>query len=492
MRATAFALALVIGLVAAAVPAAEPPVAFDRFFIDRTLRVDVHHVGNAADELFALDRVLAGGAWAGSRTRLLDELGVGGYVATLRDAATGSALYSRAWDSYFGEYRTTGAAAAGVRRTYHETILAPFPRAKVRLVIERRQRDRTLKPMFETEIDPAAWTVVREAATPGAIVVEALPCGDPHACVDVAVIGEGYTAAEVAKFRQDLVRVVAILFAQQPFARHKARFAVRGVLKPSEESGCDEPSRGVWRNTAVGASFDSLGSERYVLTEENRALHDIAAAVPYDTLYVMVNQSRYGGGGIYNSFCTFTSDNQWTPYIVVHEFGHSFAGLADEYYTSSVAYNEFYPAGVEPAEANITALLDPAALKWRDLVAPGTALPTPWEKTEHDAMDNAYQKVREEHNARIAAAMRAGAPAAEVEKLKAEGEAMSLEHARKVDAFLAVSAFAGKVGAFEGAGYAARGLYRPALDCIMFTKGSKPFCPVCERAIERVITQKTE
>ena len=91
MRATAFALALVIGLVAAAVPAAEPPVAFDRFFIDRTLRVDVHHVGNAADELFALDRVLAGGAWAGSRTRLLDELGVGRKLPPLPPPATRTA-----------------------------------------------------------------------------------------------------------------------------------------------------------------------------------------------------------------------------------------------------------------------------------------------------------------------------------------------------------------------------------------------------------------
>jgi hypothetical protein len=262
---------------------------------------------------------------------------------------------------------------------------------------------------------------------------------------------------------------------------------VRGVLLPSLESGCDEPSRGVFRNTSVGASFDSLGSERYMLTEENRALHDIAGHVPYDTLYIMVNHTRYGGGGIYNSFCAFTADNQWTPYVVVHEFGHSFAGLADEYYTSSVAYNEFYPAGVEPTEANVTALLNPATLKWKNLVTAGTALPTPWEKAAYDAMDNAYQKVREELNSRIAAAMRSGAAAAEVEKLKAEAEELSLAHARKVDAFLAASAFAGKVGAFEGAGYAARGLYRPALDCIMFTKGPKPFCPVCERAIERVI-----
>jgi len=490
MRATTLAVLALAAATAAA--AAEAPAAFDRAFLDRTMRVDVYHVGNATEEVFTLDRVIQEGTWAGSRTRLLDEIGTGNYLATLYDAASGGPLFSRGYDSYFGEYRTTGEAAAGARRTYHESILTPFPKGKVRLVIERRQRDRSLKPVFTTEIDPGAYTVVRQPPRGTVVVVEAMNNGDPHSHVDVAVIGEGYTAAEDVKFRRDLARVVEILFAQQPFARHRARFNVRGVLQPSAESGCDEPSRGVFRDTAVGASFDSLGSERYMLTEDNRALHDIAAHVPYDALYIMVNHARYGGGGIYNFFCTFTSDNQWTPYVLVHEFGHSFAGLADEYYTSSVAYNEFYPAGVEPTEANITALLDPAGLKWKDLITPGTAVPTPWEKAQYDAVDTAYQKVREEHNARIAAAMRSGAPAAEVERLKAEGEELSQEHARKVDAFLAASAFAGQVGAFEGAGYAAKGLYRPALDCIMFTKGAKPFCPVCERAIERVIDRYGE
>jgi hypothetical protein len=490
-------LVLLLGSVAASAPAAaapvaEPAVPFDRYFVDHTMRVDLVHVGNSSEELFTLDRVYEQGIWAGSRTRLLDTLGTGNYLAKLYDASSGALLYSRAYDSYFGEYRTTTEAGKGVRRAYQESVLTPFPKARARLVIERRQRDRSLKPVFETEIDPAAYTVVRGALSEGVIVVEALKGGDPHRCVDLAVIGEGYTAAEEGKFRKDLDRVVGILFAQQPYARNKARFNVYGVLKPSQESGCNEPARGIHRNTAVGASFDSLGSERYMLTEENRALQDIAAHVPHDALYIMVDHTRYGGGGIYNFFCAFTSDNQWTPYLLLHEFGHAFAGLADEYYTSSVAYNDFYPKGVEPTEANVTALLDPANLKWKDLVMPGTALPTPWEKADYDAMDIAYQKVREELNGRIAKAMREGAPQADVDKLKAEAEDLSLEHAKKIDAFLAGSAFVGKVGAFEGGGYTSTGIYRPALDCIMFTKGSKPFCPVCERAIERAIEQYLE
>ncbi len=307
-------LMLLLGAVAAkasaaAAPAAGAAVPFDRYFVDQTMRVDLVHVGNTADELFTLDRVYRQGIWSGSRTRLLDTIGTGTYLAKLYDAASGELLFSRAWDSYFGEYRTTADAGKGVRRAYQESVLSPFPKAKVRLVIERRQRDRSLKPVFETEIDPTAYTIVRAPLSDGVVVVEALKGGDPHRCVDVAVIGEGYTAAEEGKFRMDLERVVGILFAQQPFARNKARFNVYGVLKPSQQSGCSEPARGIHRNTAVGASFDSLGSERYVLTEENRALQDIAAHVPHDALYIMVNHTRYGGGGIYNFFCAFTSDN---------------------------------------------------------------------------------------------------------------------------------------------------------------------------------------
>ncbi|MEW6336482.1 MAG: M64 family metallopeptidase [Acidobacteriota bacterium] len=465
---------------------------FNRRFEDATMRIDVHHAGSAAEESVTLDRVVREGAWPGSRIHLVDPFNTGNYLAEIRDAASGDLLFSRGFDSYFGEYKTTGPADRGVRRTYHETVRCPFPRAKIRFVLKVRQRDRTLAPLFEAEIDPAAVTVSREALLPGVRTVPVLSNGDPHGRVDLAIVGEGYTTGQVATFERDARRVADILFAAEPFASRKGDFNVTGVLLPSAESGCDEPSHGVWRSTAVGASFDSLGSERYMLTEENRAVHDIAAHVPYDLVMIMVNHTRYGGGGIYNFFSTFTSNNQWTPYVLVHELGHAFAGLADEYYTSSVAYNEFYPTGVEPTEPNITALLDPSALKWRALLAPGTAVPTPWEKADFDAMDLAYQRVREEINGRIARAKRGGAPAAEVEKLEQESERLSREHAARVDAYLARSAFAARVGAFEGAGYASRGLYRSSLDCMMFTKGNKPFCPVCRRAIERVIDHHGE
>ncbi|MGO9467267.1 MAG: M64 family metallopeptidase [Isosphaeraceae bacterium] len=462
-------------------------ISFDRGFRDETMRVDFFHGGNAADEVVTLDRIYRQGTWAGSRAHLLDPFEVGRYVAMIVDVESGTTLFSKRFDSYFGEYRTTTQAGKGVMRTYHESILTPFPKGKVRFVVQARQRDQSHKTLIDSAIDPEAYTISREPLAEGVKVIEVHKSGDPHARVDVAVIAEGYTAVDEVKLRGDLERFTRTFFAQEPFAGAKDRFNVRGVWKPSQQSGCDEPSRGIWCNTAIGTSFDSLGSERYLLTEDNRALRDIAACVPYDAIYVMVNQPRYGGGGIYNLYCTFTSDNPSSDYVFLHEFGHTFAGLADEYYTSSTAYNDFYPKGVEPSEPNITALLDAASLKWKHLVAAGTAIPTPWDKERYDAKDVPYQKLREELNGRIASASRGQASKAEVARLKEEAERLAQAHAKEMDTFLAQGKTAPKVGAFEGAGYASKGLYRPALDCIMFSRGTKPFCPVCERAIRRVI-----
>ena len=461
--------------------------AFSKHFEDATLRIDYHHYGDAKTEAAALDVVYKQGTWAGSRTRLVDPFEVGRSVVEVREPGSGVLLYSRRFDTYFGEYRTTDPAAKGVVRSYHESALVPYPKAKVKVLVKTRGRDGTEATILDTDVDPGAVTINREPLSAGVTVIPVHKGGEPHACVDVAILAEGYTEGDRAKLESDLRRFSALLVGQEPFASAKDRFNVSGVWVPSQDRGCDEPSRGSWRATAFGAGFDALGSERYLLTEANKALRDAAAHVPYDALYVMVNTARYGGGGIYNLFCTFTSDNQWSPYVFLHEFGHSFAGLADEYYTSSVAYTEFFPKGVEPHEPNVTALLDPKALKWADLVSPGTALPTPWEKPGYDDRDRAYQKVRETVNANIAKAMRGGAPKEDVDKLKEESERLSTEHAKLMDGYLAASAFRDKVGAFEGAGYTAEGLYRPALDCIMFSKGQKPFCPVCERALKRVI-----
>jgi len=223
--------------------------------------------------------------------------------------------------------------------------------------------------------------------------------------------------------------------------------------------------------SAVGASYDTFGTERYVLTTENRTLRDVASCAPYEFIEILVNGQTYGGGGIFNQYATVAIDNLWAGYVAVHEFGHHFAGLADEYYTSDVAY--LPPANkTEPWEPNVTALLDPANLKWKDLVAAGTPVPTPWDKEEFDRFERDIQQQRGELRA-------AGKPEAEMDELfRKERE--------KEDAMLGSQKYAGKVGAFEGANYEAKGYYRPEVDCIMFTR-HKTFCAVCRRAIERVI-----
>ena len=471
------------------ISAGEP---FEKYFEDATLRIDYYHTGNAEEEIVAIDRLYRQSSWAGPLTRLIDGPPYGGYRVQAHDEKTGALLFSRGFDSYFGEYRTTASATAGTMKTYHESVLLPFPKQPLRVTLTAHRRDGTSLRLLDTVVDPTSVGIAIEPPAADAFVVEIHVSGAPHKVLDIAILGEGYTREEVGTFQTDLERATEVLLGHAPFNAHHSQISVRGVMVPSPESGCDEPSRGGFRSTALGATFYSLGSERYMLTEDNRAVRDIAANVPYDALVIMVNHDRYGGGGIYNLFCTFTAHSEWADYLLLHEFGHSFAGLADEYYSSSVAYNDFYPRGREPEEANITALLDPEKLKWRDLVAADTELPTPWEKEAYDREDAAYQEERKLLNDAIAEASTSGAPAEKIAELEANEAQHAAIHAQWAQEYLAGSRWAGRIGAFEGAGYSSTGLYRPALDCLMFSRRIQPFCRVCERAVDAMILQYTE
>ncbi len=418
---------------------------------------------------------------------------VGGrYLVQVFAAIDNALIYRKGFDSYFGEYKTTEPAARGVVKIFSESLLIPCPKNRIRLEVALRDRQNQPQVIFKTEIDPGDMFIVREKLSDDVQIIEQVRNGAPGDKADLAVLAEGYTAAEEGKFRQDLARFSDLLLGQEPYKSFRERFNIYGLFKASRESGCDEASFGQFKNTALASGFDAFGSERYLLTADNRAMRDMAAHVPYDAILIMVNHARYGGGGIYNLYCTFTTDNQWRDYLLMHEFGHSFSGLADEYYTSAVAYNEFYPPGVEPLEANITALLEPGNIKWKELVTKKTAVPTPWEKAAFEAMDKAYQKKRREMNELIAARKRADAPREEVEALQVRSEEMSRLNGLEVNAFFRKSRFQGKVGAFEGAGYAAKGLYRPMLDCLMFSRGLRPLCTVCEQAVINTIRYYSE
>jgi hypothetical protein len=466
---------------------------FDNYFLDKTMRIDYFHIGDASTEIVTLDRIYVYGIWAGSLKNLIDNFNNGKYYVKIYDKKSGTLIFSKGFDTYFGEYKTTSKAAEGIQRAYHESALIPYPKDIISFAIERRNNTNELEEFFHADINPEDVSIVRDTILSSSIrIYEDKDNGDPHNRVDVAILAEGYAVWEKQKFEEDLKRFTNIFFDIEPYKSHKNRFNFYGVYKPSEESGVDEPDANIFKNTAFSATFNSLGSARYLLTEDNKTMRDAAAHVPYDALYIMVNTKRYGGGGIYNLFCTFTADNQWHEYLFLHEFGHSFAGLADEYYTSDVAYNDFYPKGIEPVEPNITSLLNPPAVKWDKFVTKGIEIPTLWEKAAYDSMDYAWQSQRRKLNEAITILKKEKAPPAEISKAEEEYDRKDRAHAEEVDKFVKSSKYWGKVGAFEGAGYSSNGLYRPMLDCIMFSKGKKPFCKVCEDAIIAIIKQYSQ
>lgn len=489
MKIIAITFSLILGL---NILYAQQSINFNEFFINATMRIDYYHIGDAKEEFITIDKIYKEGVWAGSINQLLDTYNLGRYYIKVYDINTNLLIFSKGFDSYFSEYKTTTPAIQAVKRTYHESALIPFPKRKIQFTIEKRILDNSLIQIFSSIIDPNDIYIYEKSISPSINLHEIYKNGEPHEKVDIAYIAEGYTDKEQNKFFADAEKFTKVLFRQEPYKSFQNSFNIYAVFKQSAQSGCDEPSYGIFKNTAINASFDSLGSARYLLIEDNKNLRDIAATVPYDAIIILVNHKRYGGGGIYNLYAVTVTDNQWSDYIFLHEFGHSFAGLADEYYTSSVAYNEFYPKNIEPLEPNITALLEPQQLKWSHLCSKYVDLPTPWEKEEFDKMDIKYQKIREELNKKIAKLKREKANAQQIKSLEDEAEKLSKEHAIKIDNFLNSSKYKTLVGAFEGAGYSSTGLYRSMVDCIMFTKGVKPFCKACQQAIITKINQYTK
>jgi hypothetical protein len=245
--------------------------------------------------------------------------------------------------------------------------------------------------------------------------------------VDIVILPEGYCEPELGQFISDCKKFAETLFTAEPYSKYNDRFNIRGVLAPSTDSGTDIPADTTWKRTLMNTSFYTFDSERYCMTYDNKSVRDLAANTPYDQIYILVNSAKYGGGAIFNDYSVSVNSNLHAAKIFVHEFGHGFAGLADEYYTDEVAYSDFYPLDVEPWEPNLTTLVN-FKVKWMDMLEKDQSIPTPSE-----------------------------------EKLFS------------------------KPGVFEGGGYTAKGVYRPAHDCLMNTFKGDEFCQVCKRAIERMI-----
>jgi hypothetical protein len=457
---------------------------YDKNFTAATMRVDYYRTGTKGQEQITLDNVYEEGAWPGSKVNLLDTLNLGDCFVKVSDLQTNVLLYSRGYSTVFGEWQTTKEALDGTFRTFHETVRFPFPKRPA--VISFLRRDKfvaagemmAFREVASFVIDPNSPTAIhREIQRSPFRTFDVMINGPVEKKVDILLLGDGYAKEDMEKFRKDVKHFTEQLFSYQPFKKHKNDFNVRALEVISDDSGIDKPDQAIWKHTALGTTYNTFGSARYVLTEENRALRDIADAVPYDFIIILLNDNRYGGGGIFNLYSTcFTkpveAGQEWEmDYVFVHEFGHCFGGLGDEYYNSQVSYVDFYPKGVEPWEPNVTRTNTKDHLKWRSLMQPETPIPTPWQKATYDSIEAVRGKLD-----RLASGYYE----------KRDGLLKSS------NAILKDPSWVGVVGAFEGSGYTSKGLYRPALDCKMFALNPVDFDPVCAAAIERMIELYTK
>ena len=438
-----------------------------------TMRVDFFHSGNHMTELFSLDQVVIEPLpWPGNIDQPIDQTLRGKYLFQI--ISNGKTVWSRSFSSIYGEWETT-AEARQINRSVHESVRFPAQDGIFELVLKKRYADNQFGEIWRIKLDPADVLVHRESARYADQVVAIHASGDPAHKVDLLLIGDGYTADEHEAFIAKARELTNILFETSPFKERKDDFNVWAVAPVAARSGVSRPSTGIYRDSPVASTYDSFRSERYILTFDNKAMRRIASSAPYDFIEILTNSETYGGGGIYGLFSTAAANNEWAPYLFVHEFGHHFAGLADEYYTSSVAYET--PEGVtEPYEPNVTALLDPDNLKWQHLVTPNTPIPTAWPKAEYDEHSNAYQERRRE-----------------MRKANVSEDEMNVlfrDTRDYVNKLFSKSGQAGIIGAFEGGNYQSEGMYRPAQDCLMFTR-SEAFCAVCAEAIGKVIDEYT-
>ena len=383
---------------------------FDRDFENATLRLDYVFCGDNAHQAIYFQQALRTSEWAGRRENLSAPLLEGNGQIRVLNPETGECLYANSFSTLFQEWQ-----------------------------VEEEAKHR---------IDPTD-ILIRQAADNGYSSAVVWQGGPLDETIDIVVVSEGYGAAEKAKFYRDAEHVATALFRHEPFAANRNKFTIRAVFVPSLDSGVSVPRRGSWMRTPLDSHFDTFYVDRYLTTSAQQKVYDAIGTVPFEHIVVMVNTGIYGGGGIYNSLTIMNSDHPTFNAVMVHEFGHAFGGLADEYaYGDQVETS--YPADTEPWEPNITTLHDFGA-KWQDMLPAGTAIPTPLDDLDKQDVRRIWQTFTPEQKSLLNL----------------------------------------KIGVYEGAGYQSKGVFRPVQECRMRINECEEFCPVCTRAIVRMIEYYT-
>lgn len=434
---------------------------FAALFTGRTLRIDTLHGASRAHEEIRVVGQEVEGPFQGTQELSQEPARLGDYRYTLLLPTTGETLHADGYSSFFEEWRSTSESADGAQRFFHESIRLPCPRVPVVLRIEAVEEAGACRLLLEQPIAPPTADAAPTDAPLSQVIAGAL--GDGR-LITFLFVSEGYAEADEAKFHADAVRFGECLLSAEPYRSLRDRLQVRALFVPSVDSGISDPRAGKDLQTLLHASFNTFGIDRYMLTFDNQRLRQVCAREPYHVLTVLCNTAKYGGGGVFNQYACLATDTPYGPYLLLHELGHSFAGLGDEYFAAHVTYDTSSAPPPAPWHPNITTTPDRAQLKWSALVAPATPLPTPWDQERYCELVAACN--------------------AEAERTGGGGVSDHLQAlVQGVQAQLRGEPRYGQVGAFEGALYRRHAVFRPELDCLMFGRSAERFCRVCEHTI---------
>jgi len=403
---------------------------YDEWFTPERMRVDLFYSGDHETTQIYLNKIKKEPQWGGSRTNLIDLMEFWHFQVRVFDKESRGFIFSRGFSTLWEEWQTT-AESKITEKSMSGSVILPFPKKEVVFELYMRDEKNQFIKVFALDIDPGS-IFIESNLTFDFPMKKVLDNGDPANKIDVAFVAEGYTIEQMSDFEADVKEFSEHLFKEEPFGESRDKFNIWAVCSESVDEGTDIPGEGIWKNTILNTNFYTFGSERYLMTYDFSLVSDVVANVPYDQIFILVNTEKYGGGGVYNNYCVGSSGNSYSLVVMVHEFGHGFGGLGDEYYNSSTAYEEFFDLTVEPWELNLTTMVDFDS-KWAGMVDEGTPIPTP-----------------------------------------AEAEYLD------------------KTGVFEGGGYVSKGVFRPAFDCRMKSNEAEGFCEVCKKVLSDMISHYTE